>query len=128
MMSKMTEQRTFATLAAMLLCVCAVVGCSREESNPAAEVAPASPDSYMNDPSFTESLKAQSIVRSSIMKRHDQARKQYEAMKAKSPDSDETRAMKAKLDAIEEEFQENRRKTQQIVRERLRQVKQGKQK
>lgn len=127
MMSKMTGLRTFATLAAALVCACVVTGCSREAEKATETKSASAPESYMNDPVFTNALAKLSSVRSSIMGRYDAARKLYEAEQAKAPDSAKAKELKAAMLAIEEEFQANRRQTRQLVRERLLQVEKSKQ-
>lgn len=90
-------------------------GCGKEQP----KVDPSSPESYMKDEAFQNKLKQQDVTRRSLLKKFSGLRREYEAACAKDPHSPEAKALKAKLDATEDEYQANRKLTQAIVRDRL---------
>lgn len=106
-------------LCAMGMFVLCLAGCRKEEKKP--EVPASSPQSYMNDKAFMGELKAQKDERRQTMARYMKARKAYEAAlkgdaKCEQP---ETQELKKKMEAIEDEYQAQRRKTLATVRERI---------
>lgn len=118
MNSRKTLKRASKALALAFLLVAILAGCGKDE--PKAIEKSAAGD-YMNDPVFKEKLVKQDETRRGLMKKFSDLRKEYEVERAKDPNSPEAKALKAKMDAVEDEFQANRKRTLAIVRERMRQ-------
>ena len=120
----MMRMRTREKLVPFVLCAMGVLssvltGCRKEEAKP--EIPASSPQSYMNDKAFMGELKAQKDERRQTMARYMKARAAYEAAlkgdaKCEKP---ETQDLKKKMEAIEDEYQAQRRKTLKTVRERI---------
>lgn len=118
MKSRKTLKWASKALALAFLLVAILAGCGKE--GPKAVEKSAS-GSYMDDPVFKEKLEKQDETRRGLMKKFSDLRKEYESERAKDPNSPEAKALKAKMDATENEYQANRKKTLAIVRERMRQ-------
>ena len=106
-------------LCAMGMLTLVLPGCRKDEAKP--EIPASSPQSYVNDKAFMGELKAQKEERRQTMARYMKARTAYEAaLKADAKcEKPETQDLKKKMEAIEDEYQAQRRKTLKTVRERI---------
>lgn len=98
-----------------LACASVLWGCSKNDS----EVDSASPESYMKDKAFMKQLEDQRQKRDGLLVERMKIAEKLEAEKAKDPNSDQVKNLQKELDARDAEFDNNRKATYKIVRERL---------
>ncbi len=108
------------SVAMVSLVGCILIGCSRDEGAATAPEDPTSPRSYLKDEAFMNTVKAQNAERKSIMAKRASVQREYEAACAQDPNGARAKALKEELDRCAAEFEANRLKTTEIVRERLR--------
>ena len=120
------------TLAIVLSLLC---GCTKEEPAGATEVAADPPSVYMKDPAFTNALAEKRAARNEVLAAREAILQQLEKlsadMRAAMPGADEAALLKEleknpdwnslrkRLDEAQAAFEENRKATLSVVRERL---------
>ena len=92
-----------------------ISGCGKDEP----QIDPASPQSYMHDKQFMQRLEDQEKAKRNLMVEFSKVNAEYKAAKAKDPEGEATKALKARVDALEKEYVRLRTETQAIVRERI---------
>lgn len=101
---------------------CLLIGCSRDSdlSEEGAVEAPVRQVSPEKDEAFNKKLKVQDRVRRGIMLKYAELKREYDSISTNELNGARAKELKGQLDQLAAEFEANRLKTTNMVRERYR--------